>query len=219
MDVPPVMGLITPNITNVALGGEYTIADFERIVRHGVRRDGSTSFMPAIDYERLSDREISDLFEYVVSAPAVDRPSGRSYWGPVLRVMYTLGSTPALSAHRIDHQASHPKTPPTRAVTVDYGRHLAQVCRGCHREDFRGGPMAEGDPSWPPAANLTPHESGLKTWTSADFVTLMRTGKRPDGRDVDPKGMPWPSLGKMDDVDLQALFVFLQSLSAQPTGT
>lgn len=219
MDVPPVMGLIAPNITSAALGGDYSVAEFERMVRHGVRRDGTTAFMPAIDYQGLSDQEVSDLFVYVASAPPSDKPSGQSYWGPVMRAMYAFGRVPALPAHRIDHKASHLKMPPPAAVTVEYGGHLARVCVGCHREDYTGGPIRDGDPSWPPAANLTPHAQGLEAWTVDDFLTLMRTGKRPDGRAVDPKGMPWETMGKLGDVELQAIYLYLRSLPPKPTGT
>lgn len=218
MDVGPVMTLSAPNVTRGALGDDYPIADFERIVRHGVRRDGTTSFMPAIDYANLSDREISDLYEYVRSVPSVERASPPSRWGPVMRALYATGQVPPLSPHRIDHAARRPKVPPARTDRLAYGAHLAQTCVGCHRADFRGGPVRDGDPSWPPAANLTPHASGSKGWTADDFKTLMRTGIRPDGRAVDPAGMPWATLGQLDDDELEAMHAYFQSLAPLETG-
>ena len=31
------------------------------------------------------------------------------------------------------------------------GKHLVQVCTGCHRSNLSGGPVPGGDPKWPPA--------------------------------------------------------------------
>lgn len=108
--------------------------------------------------------------------------------------------------------------PPPAEVSLEFGGHLAKVCVGCHREDYSGGPMPGGDPGWPPAANLTPHEDGLKGWTTDDVVRAFREGVRPDGSAIDP-AMPWSTLGKMTDVELQALGTYLLALEPRPTGT
>ncbi|MEZ4323374.1 MAG: c-type cytochrome [Myxococcota bacterium] len=220
MDVPPVMGLIAPNLTlgEGGLPGEFSLDDFDRMVRHGVKRDGTTALMPAIDYEYLSNKELSDLYAYVLSKPHVNRTMPPPYWGPVMRVLIATGQVPPPAAFHIDHDRKPRQTPPTKAITVEYGDHLARTCRGCHRATYVGGPIAEGDPDWPPAANLTPHEEGLKGWTKEDFFAVMRSGRRPDGTFVDPKGMPWQSVGRMDDVETEAVWVYLQSLEPAPTG-
>ncbi|MEO8484288.1 MAG: hypothetical protein ABI634_18915 [Acidobacteriota bacterium] len=36
----------------------------------------------------------------------------------------------------------------------------------------------------PIVANITPHETGLKGWTEADFFRALREGKRKDGTDI-----------------------------------
>ena len=220
MDVPPVMGIIAPNITlgEGGLPGEYTLDDFDRIVRHGVKRDRTTSLMPAVDYEYLSNKEVSDLYAYMLSRPNVNRTMPPPYWGPVMRVLVATGQVPKPSAFRIDHDRGKRQLPPDHAVTVAYGEHLARTCRSCHNDSYTGGPIADGDPDWPPASNLTPHEDGLQAWTEADFFTVMRSGKRPDGSSVDPEGMPWQTVGRLDDVQTKALWMYFQSLPAKPTG-
>jgi len=220
MDVPAVQGIIAPNLTlgEGGLPGEYTLDDFDRIVRHGVRRDGRTALMPAIDFEGLSNKEVSDLYAWVLSKPHVDRTLPPSYWGPVMRVLVATGQVPPPAAFRIDHDRRNPQEPPTKQIDATYGAHLAKTCRGCHREDFVGGPIRDGDPSWPPAGNLTPHEEGLKSWSKTDFFQLLRTGKRPDGSEVDPQGMPWRTVGQLDDIQTEAIWVYLQSLPAKTTG-
>src|SRR5438270_5738181 len=47
------------------------------------------------------------------------------------------------------------------------------------------------------APNLTPDpETGLGKWTEAQIVTALRTGKRPDGRELAPI-MPWRAFANL----------------------
>jgi mono/diheme cytochrome c family protein len=60
--------------------------------------------------------------------------------------------------------------------------------------------------------NLTPDkETGLGSWTRAQIITAMTTGKRPDGRVLAPI-MPWEALGKLTKTDATAIAAYLQSL-------
>lgn len=63
------------------------------------------------------------------------------------------------------------------------------------------------------AANLTPDKAtGLGSWTEAAFIKSLRTGKHKGVlRDILPP-MPWQDLSKLNDEDLKAIFVYLQSL-------
>jgi hypothetical protein len=64
------------------------------------------------------------------------------------------------------------------------------------------------------AANLTPDkETGLGSWTEENFVKAMRTGKHMGGtgRVILPP-MPWPSMARMTDEDLKAVFAYLRTL-------
>ena len=64
------------------------------------------------------------------------------------------------------------------------------------------------------ARNLTPDkETGLGTWSDKDIITAFRTGKRPDGRVLNPP-MPWQNLNGMSDKDAQAIVAFLRSIPA-----
>jgi mono/diheme cytochrome c family protein len=75
---------------------------------------------------------------------------------------------------------------------------------------------------YPP--NLTSDgKTGLGTWTEQDIVTALRTGARPDGRELAPI-MPWRSYSELTDQDVQAIAAYLKSLPAvdhaapPPTG-
>ena len=50
----------------------------------------------------------------------------------------------------------------------------------------------------------------------AKFSAMMRSGKRPDGSEI--KVMPFGSISKMSDVDLQALYAYLKTVPAKPAG-
>jgi mono/diheme cytochrome c family protein len=44
------------------------------------------------------------------------------------------------------------------------------------------------------------------------FIEIMRAGRAPDGRAIDPITMPWPHYASLTDRDLEAIYVFLRSL-------
>jgi mono/diheme cytochrome c family protein len=121
-----------------------------------------------------------------------------------------------LSADRIGAaQVPHAATPPATAPTVEFGRHLATTCTGCHGENLAGGPIVGGDPSWPPASNLTPDPTGIGGWSVAQFETALRRGKRPDGRSlVAPMAEVVPYARNLTGVELQALWTYLRSVPA-----
>ena len=78
-----------------------------------------------------------------------------------------------------------------------------------------GGPIVGGDPSWPPAANLTPGPGGLGGWTFLQFVTALREGKRPDGTALRaPMVNMMPYAQKMTNVELEALWTYVKSVPA-----
>jgi mono/diheme cytochrome c family protein len=62
-------------------------------------------------------------------------------------------------------------------------------------------------------ANLTPDpETGLGTWTAADFIATARTGRRMGkGRPIMPP-MPIQVMNKYTDHELTAMFAYLKSL-------
>ncbi len=107
------------------------------------------------------------------------------------------------------------------------GEYLATImdCGGCHTT---GALVGKPDPArhlagsdvgfqipdlgifYPP--NLTSdRETGLGAWTQADIVKAVRTGVRPDGRQLVPV-MPYHNYAKLTDNDANALAAYLKSL-------
>lgn len=221
IDAFPIGTMLGPNITT-GTGSrtlEYTANDWDRIVRHGIRRDGVPAVMPSEDFVRMSDQELSDIVAYIRSMPAVNNAVAEPSLGPLGKVLVATGQMRA-SATMIDHTAVHRAAPPPTEATAEFGQHLTGVCIGCHRPDFSGGPIAGGDPSWAPARNLTPAPGALQGWTYENFLAAMREGKRPDGTDLKaPMNLMIPYGRAMTDTELQATWMFLQTLKpVTPAG-
>jgi mono/diheme cytochrome c family protein len=110
---------------------------------------------------------------------------------------------------------------------VDRGEYLATImdCGGCHTAGALAG---QPNPAlhlagssigfelpglgifYPP--NLTSdHDTGLGSWTEVDIVKVLRTGIRPDGRELAPI-MPWRAYSKLSENDMQALASYLKNL-------
>jgi len=215
IDGGPIGVIVAPNISPGAPQAPRSLAHFERVVRHAVSADGHPLvFMPSEDYDELSDADVAAMYTYLRGEPAVATVQPPSSIGPLAKVLHLFGRFPLFPAEIIDHaKASAPKSEPAHEVTAEYGRYLAQVCTGCHRGDLSGGlQMAPGTPV---TANLTPDASGLKGWTEADFLVAMRDGKRPNGTLIDPF-MPWRTFSHMGEVELKALWAYLQTLPPTP---
>lgn len=207
-----------PNLTR-GLGSRtanFRDEDWIRAIRHGVGPDRSGLFvMPSEEYSHFSDDDLGAVIAFLKSIPAVDRDRVPTHYGPVTRVLVSLGKM-NLAAAVIDHPHVAPPAV-TKAATVEYGRYLATGCVGCHGPNFSGGKIEIGPPNWPAARNLTPHESGnLAKWTEADFIHAIRDARRPDGTQLDPV-MP-RGFGGMDDTELRALYAFFKSLPPVATG-
>ena len=186
IDAPLLGRILGPNLTS-GTGSRtvgYRPADWDRIVRHGLLRDGRPGAMPSEDFQLMSDQELSDIVVYLLSQPPVDNEVPPPTLGPLGKVLMATGQL-RLSADLIEsHDAPHAVNPPPAEVSVEFGEHLAGICTGCHRENLAGGPIAAGDPSWAPARNLTPHSDGLAGWTYEQFIAAMRDGIRPDGTEL-----------------------------------
>jgi mono/diheme cytochrome c family protein len=205
---------ISPGPGSVVAG--YAVEDWDRAIRHGVKRDGRPLFvMPSEDYARLTDADLGALVAHLKQMPpAAGGPLEARVPLPV-RVLYGLGLIRD-AAEKIDHTLPSPE-PVAEGVTPQWGAYVAQACQGCHGKALEGGRIPGGPPDWPPAADLRPG-GALARYANADaFVNAMRTGKRPDGSTISPV-MPFPSFAAMNETDLRALFAYLRSIGAK-TGT
>lgn len=217
-DVPILGRVYGLNLTTGkgGLGSTLSNADFEHAIRHGIAPSGrALKVMPAADYASLSDQDLAAIVAYVKSRPAVDNEPPAVLVGPLGRALMLAGKMPLLAAEQIDHARAHvASVSPTPGA--EYGAYLVGVgCKGCHGPSLAGGKIATGDPSWPPAANLTP-AGNLKSWSEDDFRRVLREGKRPNGIPVNA-AMPVRLLKNLTDEEIHSIWMYLQTLPATPT--
>ncbi len=97
------------------------------------------------------------------------------------------------------------------------GEYLAKLmgCPACHSPDparpYAGGLEAREPGGIWRAGNLTPHATGLASWTDAQIIAAIRDGVRPDGRALHPI-MPYRHYRRLTDDDARAVVAFLRSL-------
>lgn len=219
IDVPLIGRLFGPNLTagEGSAIKDYTAGDWDRIVRHGVGPDGTPRAMPSESFQQMSDRELSDIAAYLATVPAIDNQVPPVSIGPLGRILVAIGEIRPAYYRITTHDRPHLIDAPAEAPSVEFGRHLASTCTGCHREDLSGGPVAGGDPNWVPAANLTPHPDGLGDWTAAQFAGALQLGIRPDGTPlVTPMAEVVRYTTSMSEVEVAALWAYLRSLPPVP---
>lgn len=210
LDEAPIGTIYATNITG--LGGTHTDADLVRAIRHGLDTDGrQLMIMPAESFIYFSEEDLGAVIGYLKTVPAAGEETPPPQMGPLGRVLLGAGLFgDVFPAEYIDHDAPFPEMPEIGA-NVAYGAYAAGFCSSCHGSDLAGGQPA--DPQSPPAPALTT-AGRLGSWTEEEFVTAMRTGSTPDGRQLDATFMPWESFGKFDDDELRGLWIYLQTLPA-----
>jgi len=191
-------------------------ADWVYAIRRGMRRDGrSLLLMPSEAYAYFTDEDLGSMIAYLKQLPPVDRELPKSKVRVLGRALLVADKMPLLSAEHTPTMGARKAVQP--GPTAEYGHYLAGAsgCTGCHSSDLSGG-VANGPPGTPPPANLTP--AALGSWTEADFFRLMRTGVRPDGRQIS-EFMPWRFMARMSDDELRALWLYLQTVPPKATTT
>jgi mono/diheme cytochrome c family protein len=216
VDAFPIGRLAAPNLTRGkgGVGARLDAIAVERAVRHGLGQGGRLLlFMPSTDFAGLTDADTADLIAYVIAAPPVEREIAPPYAGPLMRTLFLLDKAPLVSASHIDQHAAHAAAM-TASATPEYGRYLAQRCTGCHTDRFTGGHVPGTPPDFPDARNITQDPvNGIGKWSKSDFYAAMRTGKRPDGTEL-KSFMPWKAFATLSDTELDALWLYLQTLPA-----
>lgn len=103
---------------------------------------------------------------------------------------------------------------------AERGRYLVKAggCLGCHTEEKKNAvPFAGGRALKTPfgvffGPNITPdRQTGIGSWTKADFLRAMRYGTRPDGANFFP-AFPYPSFTKIVDSDMRDIWAYLRTL-------
>lgn len=211
---------ISPNITPAGLG-DWTDGEIFHMITAGVNREGNAVFpvMPYHRYGTLDEEDIYAVIAYLRSLEPIEAVHDRSKADfPVSLLLNTLPVEPSLSPR------------PPKSDPVEYGRYMitAAACGDCHTK--RDGPAYVGEPyaggnefqmpdgSVVRAMNLTPHETGIGSWTKEMFVERFKMYA--DSAYVPPAVapgelqtiMPWLMYADMEREDLEAIYDYLQTL-------
>lgn len=219
-DAPPLGTIDSANLTSGAggVGATYTTEDYVRAIRHGIDSDGKPIFMPAVvSTAHLSDEELGAIIAYIKTVPPVDHTTHGANFTPLAKILLVAGVLPQLPVEVVSHETD--VTAPKAEASVAYGEYIINThdCRICHGPNLNGGPFP--DPTIKKISpNLTPGGE-VAFWTEADFVNTIRTGVTPGGHQLDPEFMPWKDYRNFYDYELQAVYLYLQSLPKLPQYT
>lgn len=206
-DDGPLIGLLSvPNLTSGegGIGKRYSDEDWVRSIRHGVGPDWKPLLgMASNFYNVLSDEDLASVIAYVKSVPPVDNVLEPTRIGPMSRLLIIQDPT-ILPARVIDHNRPRPPAPEVGA-TVEYGEYLATFCTMCHGPDFSGAPNPGA------GLNITPG-GNIGNWNYDQFLQTIRTGNTPEGNELDPEMMPYQKISKLTDVELEAIWLYLQTV-------
>ncbi len=166
--------------------------------------------MPSEVFNKISNEDLGAMIAYLKTLPPVDNELDESGLAPLGRILAVFEGS-LLPATLIDHNA--PRTlSPKAGVTAEYGEYLAEICILCHGERLSGGEVPGDDRAKAP--NITPG-GALGSWTRSQFIDTIRSGMTPQGNLLDPRFMPWNRFTQMTDDELDAIWLYLQSLPAR----
>jgi mono/diheme cytochrome c family protein len=162
--------LVAPNLTTTVR--KYSNADLARIIRRGVRPDGSSVIgMPSEMFSGLTDEDLGKMLAYLRSVPPHPGPAPERRLGPIARVAFVAGKLrPAAELVRKGDlmTGTYPPDDDSNAA----GGYLARTsCTECHGLDLQGGDTA---PDLRIAAG----------YSFEAFTGLMRRGKALGNREL-----------------------------------
>lgn len=219
------------NITPFGIS-RYTDGELYRVITTGVTKEGNALFpiMPYPYYGQMDDEDIYAIIAYLRSLPSIESEVPDAE--PDFPFSVILKTIPVNGT---------PQKRPEKTDIIAYGRYMATFsgCVECHTPVSGGQIIPEmaysGGREFPmPGAilrtpNLTPHQSGLGSWTEEMFIAKFKGYLNYD-QSVAPGEfntlMPWTMYAGMDTTDLKAIFAYLQTVEPidntvvrfEPTG-
>ncbi len=226
--VTPFGTFYPPNISpdpDDGLGG-WTEAQFIRAMREGTAPDGRPYYpaFPYTSYRGMTADDAADIFAYLKTLPALKGRAaehqlafpfslrrGVALWKLAFLSNTVIAKDPKQSeawnrGHRLVEGVGHCgecHTPRTIAASLDRSR------------AFAGAPALEGKGFAP---NLTPHETGLQSWSSDEIASLLKDGFTPDADSVGGSMADVVrNTSTLTDADRLAMATYLKSLPPIPS--
>lgn len=209
--------------------GRYDEGQVFRMMRHAIRPNGVATVTPMMPFWNMADEDLEAVVSYLMSLEPVKNEVPEPDWTFMGKTIRSLSPVfkPVLNP-------TPPQKAPPMLPTIERGKYLANYvanCVGCHTPrdlqtfepigpDFSGGmefePIPEAykemgvDPDlWIRSQNITPDPSGvLSRFKNVDeWIARFR-----QGRLILPSPMPWTSFKRISDEDLEAIWLYLNSL-------
>jgi mono/diheme cytochrome c family protein len=214
----------SPNITpDKQYGiGAWSLAEFKAALRDGIGRNGEYLFpvFPYTSFSKLTDRDIADMYAYIMTLPAVPLPNKPHEAKP------PFGWRALLIFWRVLFFDAEPiRAEPAHGADWNRGNYLVHAvahCEECHTpRNFLGALITSrsfsgniGGPDHQNAPNITSDvKTGIGSWSIADMEQLLKTGMTPEA-DIIGSGMKAVVQGtsKLTDADRHAMAVYLKNI-------
>lgn len=223
----PIGGIVATNITpsKVAGIGEYTLEDFEKAVRHGVRKDGTNLYpaMPYTSYAKITDEDMQALYAYFMQGvkPVDDKTQETALPFP-FNIRLSMAGWNLLFARETSFVPDEAKS-----AEWNRGAYLAEGlahCSTCHtprnflmaeesNKSLAGGSLG----TWF-APNITsdPH-AGIGGWSQQELMTYLATGRSGTGSQAGGSMLEAinKSFSKLSPEDLKAIVTYIRDVPAQ----
>lgn len=228
LDSPPEFGFAySPNITqDVEHGiGAWKDADIVRLLRTGIKPDGAYAPPWMAKLPLLADEDMEAIVAFLRS----DSPLMAADATP------DKPCEPSFLAKFLSHVAFKPLPMPEGPIgmpdetnQVELGEYVANnlECFSCHSATFEtndyltpsksegyyggGNAMVDMDGNTIYTANITPHETGIGTWSKEEFIKAVKTGVVPEGNALRAPMPPYPL---MSDEEIGAIYAYLQTIT------
>ncbi|KAF7600667.1 MAG: cytochrome C [Candidatus Dactylopiibacterium carminicum] len=223
----PLGNIYSTNITPAqgsGIGG-YTLEDFQRALRQGVRKDGARLYpaMPYVSYATITDEDVAALYAYFMKGVTpVDQR------GPQTALPFPFSVRMSMMGWNLLFARQKTFIPdPARSAQWNRGAYLAEGlahCSTCHTP--RNFLMAEKSGAALAGASLgtwfapnisSDPQAGIGRWSQQDLVSYLTTGHAGNGSQA---GGPMLeainlSFSKMHVEDIEAMGTYIRSVPPQ----
>lgn len=191
---------IAPDLTRSF--NELTDAELDSVIRHGVRRNGKSTFvMPSAALHHLSNDDLNNITAFIRSQPLGDGPATKANPRLLARLFLLIEEFTPQAQEVIDNAPWMPGTP--GRTSPEAGKYLAlTACAECHGLDLRG----EGE--------FTPSLAAVVAYSLENFATLMKTGVPIGDRELElMKEVATGRFVHFTDGEIEALHGYLRTLA------
>jgi cytochrome c553 len=176
IDMDGYYSVSAPSLTSVI--PDYSDAELARLIRFGVKRDGSSALgMISYTFYPLSDEDLVNIIAHLRRQPPHPTATRHKSITWAARLELALGKW-QVAADQVD--ATRPRWGELpRATAFERGRYLASItCSECHGIDFRGNEFKDNTYDGGPSLAV------IAMYGRDEFRHLMRTGEPIGGRDL-----------------------------------